>query len=363
MREQKLLPLLLLMSLLVFALFKLGAVLLPFGLAAAIAYGLNPLVTYFEMRGIRRQRAVMIVYLALVCLFVTLAFLGISAAIQSASNFGVELPVYVRRVRDLGVQNVALLERWPVLSHGNVGTWLHQQIDQGAHTWLVTAMQKVPSAVSLHVLPLLEMSLLVPFLVFFFMLDGPAFLDKLLDFVPARYVEMTLNIIVEINYSLGNYLRGIMLQSCFMGFFAGIGYWLMGLHYAVYIAVWVSLTSFIPYLGPLSAAVAGSLVALVQWGTLGSLVKVLMVYGAIRMLDDWLIQPLILRRAVDIHPLLLVFTLMAGASLGGFWGLFFGVPIACMLKVLIQVGWQWYCTEYGSRPAPVPSELSEIPII
>ena len=70
------------------------------------------------------------------------------------------------------------------------------------------------------------MSLLVPFLVFFFMLDGPEFLDQLLDFVPARYVEMTLNIFVEINYSLGNYLRGIMLQACFMGFLAGIGYWL-----------------------------------------------------------------------------------------------------------------------------------------
>ena len=362
MRSQKLLPVVLLVALLSYALIKLGAVLLPFSLAAAVAYCLNPLVAYFEMRGIRRRRAVMVVYLALICLFVMLAFLGISAAIQSASNFGVELPIYVRQVRDLGIRNVALLDHLPMLSHGNAGIWLHQQIGQGAHTWLLAAMQKIPSMVSLHLLPLVEMSLLVPFLVFFFMLDGPDFLDRLLDFVPARHVEMTLNIFVEINYSLGNYLRGIMLQSCFMGFLAGVGYWLMGLHYAVYIAVWVSLTSFIPYLGPISAAVAGSLVALIQWGTVGGLVKVLVLYAVIRTLDDWLLQPFILRRAVNIHPLLLVFTLMAGASLGGFWGLLFGVPIACMLKVLIQVGWQWYQTEYGSA-APILPDATQIPII
>ena len=363
MGEQKLLPLTLLIALLGYALFKLGAVLLPFGLAAAIAYCLNPLVAVLEMRGIRRRRAVMVVYVTLVCLCVTLAFLGISAAIQSASNFGVELPVYVRQVREFGSRNVTLLERLPLISHLQLGNWLHQQVGQETHLWVVSVLQKVPSLVSVHVIPLLELSLLVPFLVFFFMLDGPAFLEALLDFVPARHVEMTLNVFVEINYSLGNYLRGILLQSCFMGFLAGIGYWLMGLHYAVYIAIWVSLTSFIPYLGPLSAALAGSVVALFQWGTFGGLLKVLAVYGSIRLLDDWLLQPVIMRRAVNIHPLLLIFTLMAGTSLGGFWGLFFGVPVACMVKVLLQVGWQWYQTEYGSHPTAVHTDIAEIPLI
>ena len=363
MREQKILPLLLLITLLSYALFKLGAVLLPFGLAAAIAYFLNPLVAFLENRGIRRTRAVMVVFLTLVCLFVTLAFLGISAAIQSTSNFSVELPGYVQQVHAFTSRNLALLEQLPWLSRWEIGTWLHQQVDQGTHTWMLSALQKVPSLVSLHVLPLVEISLLVPFLVFFFMLDGPAFLERLLDFVPARHVEMTLNILVEIHYSLGNYLRGIMLQACFMGFFTGIGYWVMGLHYAVYIAVWVALTSVIPYLGPISAAVAGGVIALFQWGTVGGLLKVLAMYAAIRLLDDWLLQPLILRRAVAIHPLFLVFSVMAGASLGGFWGLLFAVPIACMLKVLLEVGWQWYRTEYGNTPREFPPEAAQIPII
>jgi predicted PurR-regulated permease PerM len=360
--EQKLLPVILLVSILGYVLFELSHVLLPFALAAAIAYCLNPLVAVLEMRGIRRQRAVMIVYIALACLFVTFAFLGASAAIQSASNFGMELPAYVAKVRAVADRNITLAEQSPWLAQSQVSAWMRQQIGPGMHTWMLSLLQRMPSLFSVHVLPLFEMTLLIPFLVFFFMLDGPSFLERLIDFVPARHVEMTLNILVEINYSLGNYLRGIMIQACFMGFLAGIGYWLMGLHYAVYIAIWVALTSVIPYLGPVSAAVAGGTVALFQWGTVGGLFKVLAVYACIRFLDDWLLQPYILRRAVDIHPLFLVFTLMAGASLGGFWGLFFGVPVACMVKVLIQVSWQWYQEEYGTRQA-APHNAAQMPVI
>src|SRR4051812_47318691 len=114
-REPKLLTLLLLLALTGYALFRLSHVLLPFALAATIAYCLNPLVATWEMRGIRRERAVVIVYAALACLCVTLAFLGISAAIQSASNFGMELPTYVAQIRALASRNIALVEGTPWL--------------------------------------------------------------------------------------------------------------------------------------------------------------------------------------------------------------------------------------------------------
>jgi predicted PurR-regulated permease PerM len=363
MGEQKLVPLVLLISLISFVLFKMGAILLPFGLAATIAYCLNPLVGMLQMQGIRRNRAVMVVYLALGILLVSFTFLGVSAAIQSAANFGIELPHYVTKMHGFVNDHIDIVQGLPWLSRWDIGPWLHQQLGQQYHSWLLAALQKAPTLVSVHLLPLVEVTLLVPFLVFFFMLDGPAFLDQLVDFVPARYVEMTLNVLVEIHYSLGNYLRGILIQACFMGFFAGVGYGLIGLHYAVYIALWVALTSVVPYFGPISAAIAGGLIALFQWGTLGSLLKVLVVYGGVRFCDDWLLQPIIMRKAVNIHPILLVFTLIAGGSLGGFWGLLFSVPIACMLKVLIQVGWQWYHTEYGTRPAILSAQVPDIPII
>lgn len=361
MSGQKAIPLLVL-AVLGYLLFTLHEVVFPFVLAASVAYILNPFVAFLQIRGIRRERAVVVVYIAGVCLSVGMAYLGYSAALQSSVDINAELPGYIHQARAFLHRYMDWMDRVPLLARFEMGSWMRERLLHGGHDWMGALLEKIPSLFSVHIVPFLEMALLVPLLVFFFMLDGPAFMSKLLDFVPARYVEMTLNVFVEIDHAMGNYLRGILVQAFFMGLAAGIGYGLMGLNYTVYIALWVALSSMIPLLGPISAALAGALVAMFQWGTIGSLLKVILVYGMIRVVDDWILQPMILRKAVHIHPLMLVFTLLAGAYLGGFWGLLFAVPAACMLKVLGQVAWQWYQSEYSSR-LPPPVEASQTPLV
>jgi predicted PurR-regulated permease PerM len=318
------------------------------------------LVAIFEVRGIRRERAVLFVYLLLVCLMVFTIYVGVSAIVQSASNWSTQMPLYVRQVKQFVDVNLAALGQIPAIAP--LAALLQEQIALESQGWALAVVEQVPSLVRLHLLPLLEMSLLVPFLAYFFMMDGPRFFELVLHKVPARHVEMTLNILLEIGYSFGNYLRGILIQAFFMGVLAGIGYSVIGLNFAPHIAIWVALTSMVPFLGPISAALAGGLVAIFQWGTLTGLLKVVAIYGVIRFLDDWFLHPLILRRAIHIHPVLVVFTLMAGAYLGGLWGLLFAVPAACMVKVLLEVGWQWYQTEYQIRPS-AKSTYANIPLV
>src|SRR5947208_1334845 len=105
MNGRKLIPLILLAGM-GYVLILLRHILVPFVLAAAIAYTLNPLVAYLEMRGIRRQRAVMVVYLGLACLFVGLAYLAIAAALQGATNLGKEMPMHLQQVRGLLQMNL-----------------------------------------------------------------------------------------------------------------------------------------------------------------------------------------------------------------------------------------------------------------
>src|SRR5688572_9268928 len=181
MSGQKAIPLLLLAGL-VYLIFMLHAVLLPFFLAAAIAYTLNPLVAFLEIRGIQRRRAVVVVYLGLICVAAWLGYLGFSAAVQSTGNIAAELPVYVMKARSFMDRNIAIVEQMPLLSRLEIGAWLRERLGDGSHTWLLSVIQKAPSLLGVHLVPLLEMTLLVPFLVFFFMLDGPDFLDKILDF-------------------------------------------------------------------------------------------------------------------------------------------------------------------------------------
>ena len=81
------------------------------------------------------------------------------------------------------------------------------------------------------------------------------------------------------------------------------------------------------------------------------------------LIDDVIVMPTVLRHAIHLHPVLIVFSLLAGAQLFGFWGLLFGVPVACMTKALIQVIWQWYRSQFGTLPVAAMPEISRIPLI
>jgi predicted PurR-regulated permease PerM len=79
------------------------------------------------------------------------------------------------------------------------------------------------------------------------------------------------------------------------------------------------------------------LVGFVEFQSLGIVVKVLIVFGVVQFLDNNIIQPVVVSRGVNIHPLVVVFAVMAGAELGGVLGMFLAVPVACMVKILVQV--------------------------
>lgn len=343
----------------VYFLIQVHQVLLPFVLAATMAYLLNPMVRFFEVRGIHRRPAAIFVFILMMVALMVAVYLTISIASEQVSRMTTDLPLLIRRFKSAFIDGTSLGNRFPVLQRflGN-SNLLDMELGN-----LFNKVWDKTSTLAWGVIPLLELTFLVPFLAFLFMIDGDACRDMLLDFVPARYVEMLLSVMVEIDNSLGNYVRGLCVQAVFMGMLAGIGFSVIGLHYTVPIALFVAATSMIPLVGPISAGLAGCLVAFVQWGTLAGLLKVILITSGIRFLDDWFLQPLILRRAVHVHPAVTVFSLMAGGALFGIWGLLFAVPAVCMVKVLLEVLWQWYRSEYELQffdPAP---EVTHIPLI
>ncbi len=343
-----------LLALAIYFIFQVHHVLLPFVLAATLAYLLNPLTRLLEVRGIRHRIAALGVFMLFMSLVLAAGYGVITAAGHEASRLSTDWPRVTARFQELAIIGRALLDRFPALEP------IAQKLLSRESAYGV--LEKTPS-MALHALPIVEITFLVPFLTLFFLLDGGTLRDKALGLVPARYVEMMLSILVEIDNSLGNYVRGLCIQALFLGLLAGIGFSVIGLHYSVQIAVWVAATSMIPLVGAISAALAGGLVALVQWGTVAGVVKVLAISTGIRLLDDWLLHPLILRRAIHIHPAVTVFSLMAGGSLFGIWGLLFAVPVFCMVKVLMEVVWQWYRSEYGFQPPHPLPEISHIPLI
>ncbi|MFA5976050.1 MAG: AI-2E family transporter [Elusimicrobiota bacterium] len=353
-----------------YLLFKVQDILLPFILGMTLAYLISPLVRFFEVQGLRRRPVAILIFGGLLTLFSFGTYLTVNLASQEASKAAQELPRYVER----GQRMFRDLQVWaarPSEKHSEPSGYLKRmvsnpalldQINAHGRTLPDTLLRMTPTLAS-HVLPFVEMLFLVPLIAFFLLLEGPALLENVLRLVSARYVEMFLNIIFEIDNTMGNYVRGLCLKSFLVGLVALAGFWLIGLDYSIQLAGLAALTNVVPIFGPLVAGVLAVLVAFFQWGTLAGVLKVTAVCIALRLIDDGILQMVVFKNSVELHPIWILFSLMAGGALWGIWGLLFGMPLACLVKVLLGVLWEWYRSEYGLRYDDTPAEISHIPLI
>ncbi len=342
---QFVLPAFIAVALIYFIVLAKGAI-FPFILSAALAYILNPVVKYFEVRGIKRSYAVIGLYLGAG----TLLFVGIYLLVQSLS---VELqslqetwPVYADRIQQFILNlNTKMVKNYPLLAA--------VKLDQK----FARLLEAVPQVI-LALLPALTLLFIVPFITFFMLVGGSGIIDYVLDHLPARNAEIVLHIASRIDASLGNYLRGILTEAFFIFLIALAGLLAMGLDYAAVIATLIGFSSLIPYLGAIVGAVLSSIVAYLQFGTILPIVKILAFFTGIRFFDDWFLQPYIMKKAVALNPAIILLALMAGGEIGGIWGIVFAIPVTCILKEILQIAVELQETEFRWKPKPEPTRIS-----
>jgi len=320
--------------------------LFPFVLSAALAYILNPLISYFEVRGFKRSYAVAALYItagAVVFLGVWLLFHFLSAELQDLQQ---SWPTYAERLQAYVTNlNTKMVKTYPVLSK------------LGLDAKLQHLLELVPKLL-LSLLPALTLLFIVPFITFFMLAGGSGMIDYLLDHLPARHSELILHIASRIDGSLGNYLRGILTEAFVIFLIAFTGLLLLGLNYAAVIAVIIGISSLVPYLGAMVGAVLSSIVAYLQFGSIVPILKILAFFTGIRFFDDWFLQPYIMKKAVDLNPAVILLALMAGGEIGGIWGIVFSIPVTCILKEILQIAIELQETEFRWKPKPEPTRIS-----
>jgi len=324
-----------------YAFYRVHGALTPFLLAAAFAYIINPAVVYFEAKGLKRSHLVLTGYLIAMVIGYA-AYAGLKTIIiDESERLSANAPVYIAQIQKFAaVQQAKLTKKLPlpakVAEHALdsvVGTGLER-------------LQSVPSEV-LGLLPLLAHGLLVPFIGFFFLLDGPKGFESLIQVAPSRYVEQAIHLMGAIDTALGNYLRGILIVATAIGVASFLGLFALGVDNAFAISVLSGVSSFVPYLGVVIGIVVGGGMAWYQFGTISAFFKICLLFLGIRLADEIFLQPIIARHSVHLHPMVFLLALILGAEMFGFIGLVFAVPAACILKALIQVGWSWYASESG----------------
>ncbi len=316
----------------------------PFFLSLAAAYLINPIIEFFHVRGIKRIYAVAGLYLVAGAIATMLIMYLVSLASQELSLLQTEWPVYYKKIQAvlLNAQG-KLAVKYPYLEN-YYAAW-------GGHLGSKAAyiIEGIPAFI-LSLAPALSLLILVPFITFFLLLEGANIQNYVLDLLPSRHVELALHIISEVDGSLGNYLRGILTEAFCLFLLALGGLLLMKLDYAAAIAVVVGITSLIPYLGAIVGGILAVTAAFIQYYSVWPMIKVLIFFAGLRFLDDWLLQPLIMKKAVELHPAIILFALLCGGELFGIWGLIFAIPAACVIKVFLTIILELHRSEFGWRP-------------
>jgi predicted PurR-regulated permease PerM len=175
--------------------------------------------------------------------------------------------------------------------------------------------------------------LIVPFVTYFILADGHRAYSALIERVPNRYFEMTLNVIHKIQSQLVGYLKGWILDSMIVGILSIVGLSIVGVQYAFIIGVLTGIANLVPYLGPIVGATLAILVSLTQVGTFEMVVPIIIMTIIIRLIDDFVVQPLCFARSVNMHPLTVILLLLVGHETLGVGGMLLAIPLATIIKV------------------------------
>jgi predicted PurR-regulated permease PerM len=340
-REFPFVPVFLVGGVALYAFYQVHEALTPFLLAAAFAYVLNPVITYFEARGLRRFHLVLCGYLGALIL-AAVAYAGLKSVILSETElFQSRAPAYFQEFQKTAhTQQALLTKRLPLPPK------LTEHALESALGGALQTVQELPAHV-LALLPLLAHALLVPFIGFFFLLDGPDGIGSLIQSCPSRLVEQAIHLLSEIDTALGNYLRGLIIVATVILIISFFGLVLLGVDNALIIAAVSAVSSVVPYFGLVMGILVGGSMAFYQFGSFMAALKVALLFGGIRFFEETTIQPIIARQSLHMHPMTNLLVLILGGEMFGFMGLVFAVPAAGVIKALVQVTWSWYSSERG----------------
>ena len=174
---------------------------------------------------------------------------------------------------------------------------------------------------------------IVPFVAFFFLKEGRRLTRCLMAVVPNAYFELCLNLMYQANRQIGNYIRGQLLAVLVVSVLAISGLSILGVYYALPLGLLAGLANVIPFLGPLIGIVCSSIVALATGGGLAMVAKVIVMFLVIQLIDNVLIQPTMVAKSVELHPLVVLFVVMVGSQLMGIVGMLIAVPLTGIAKV------------------------------
>lgn len=332
-----LVALLLFASTLAIILYFVGKWLIPVLISIVIAYLLEGLIKRFEQLGIRRIFAVCLVFLTFSLLIAYILIALVPTLIHQAKELLGNLPTYLSHAQD---KLHVLPEKFPrYISEADINSLL-STLNTAVTGYTRDLLAVKFFASILAVFTFVVYSILIPLLVFFFLKDKALILRGLTHFLPRNH-QIIQDIWAEVDVQIGNYIRGKFIEILIIWMICLVTFNLFGLQYGLLLGLMVGLSVLIPYIGATIVTIPVLVVAYMQFGFAPSFWWIAILYFIIQILDANVIVPLIFSEAVNIHPAALITAVLIFGGLGGFWGVFFAIPLATLVKAVIEA-WRRY---------------------
>ena len=182
----------------------------------------------------------------------------------------------------------------------------------------------------------LEWIFLVPIFLFFLFQDGRRFKRIVLKMVPNPIFERVYYLSTQFNKKIGDYIFAKVVEATILGVIIGVGLAIVDLRFSLLLGVIAGLTNIIPYVGPVVGMLPGLIVALVEFGPSANFYAVVLIYMIANAIDIALIFPILVSKIVDLHPVLVILSVILGSQLMGVAGMVISIPIAASVKLIIE---------------------------
>ena len=316
--------------------YMLSPVLMPFAFAAMLAYLGDPLTDKLETYGLSRIKAVLVVFTLLTLVLALTLLLLIPQLEYQVERFLSSLPAYADWLNQtvipwaqhrfhLKIRAIASNEIISIVKN-------HWQNAGGIAATIMTSVSHSSAVIMVWLMNLL----LIPVITFYLLRDWDKLVAKIHDLLPRRIAPTAAKLAAEVNTVLAAFVRGQFYVMLALGCIYSIGLWLSGLDLALLIGMVAGLVSFVPYLGAVVGIVMACVAALVQFHEFIYLLPVAVVFMIGQALEGMLLTPLLVGDKIGLHPVAVIFAVMAGGQLFGFLGVLLALPIASVIMVLLR---------------------------
>ncbi|EOR25453.1 AI-2E family transporter [Cytobacillus oceanisediminis] len=319
-------------------LFKPVAVLfstlfVPIIITGFLYFLLNPIVKFLQKNKIPKTLAIIILYVGVIGIII----LAIGSIVPMISKQVSELFSNIPKYADDAVKYFQYLNdtkqyKW-IMNQEYVKI---EDITENLKAYAQTIPSNITNGIGSIISTMTNITITivtVPFLLFYCFKDGSKFPEALSKFFPSSYRKEGLKIIKDTSETIAAYIQGQVIVALFVGTLSLIGYWIIGLDYALVMALVVAVTNIIPYVGPLIGGAPAVIIALFTSPTQALLVIIVITIA--QQIEGNILSPLILGKRLDTHPATIIILLLVAGNLAGILGMILAVPTYAAIKTIV----------------------------